>query len=163
MARTITKVYIHCSFSEWGSADVIKQWHLDKGWQDIGYHYVVHNQFTSFESFKRYVAAIKSGNLQDRLFCSRTDGEIVAGRPLSLVGSHVKSDNTYSIGICYIGITPTISQYSAMLLLCRSLISDHKLLNAHSVFGHYEYWTERGEKPQKTCPNFDMDTFRRSL
>ena len=42
--RKIRKIIIHCSATPEGKdidAEEIRQWHLDKGWRDIGYHYVI--------------------------------------------------------------------------------------------------------------------------
>ena len=41
--REISKIILHCSDSEWGSASVIDQWHKERGWTEIGYHYVITN------------------------------------------------------------------------------------------------------------------------
>lgn len=166
----IVKIYIHCSYSEWGDYKLIKKWHTDpepegNGWQDIGYHYLIYNQFTDFATFKRIVDARANaqGKYSERLYSTQTDGQIVTGRPLSIRGSHVKYDNKGSVGICYIGITPTVAQYNAMLYLCKSLIRKYPLLNAQNVRGHYEYWTDRGKDFTKTCPNFNMEVFRKTL
>ena len=71
------KIVIHCSDTPPDrdvTADDIRQWHLDRGWTDIGYHYVV-----------------------------RLDGAVEVGRPLSLQGAHVQGHNADSIGICIVG------------------------------------------------------------
>jgi N-acetyl-anhydromuramyl-L-alanine amidase AmpD len=56
-----------------GAAE-IDQWHKERGWSSIGYHYVI-----------------------------RRDGTVEVGRPLQQPGAHVKGHNDYSIGICLIG------------------------------------------------------------
>jgi len=71
--RRITKIILHCTATPEGrdvSVDEIRQWHLDRGWSDIGYHYVIDI----------------NGNLQD-------------GRPLTRAGAHVRGYNKGSIGI----------------------------------------------------------------
>lgn len=78
MARTKTNwIVLHCSATR-GSQNVtaadIRRWHLDKGWKDIGYHYVI-----------------------------RRDGTVETGRAQDAVGSHVQGHNTDSIGICLVG------------------------------------------------------------
>ena len=76
--RDINRIIIHCSATREGQdidAATIKRWHTeDRGWSDIGYHYVI-----------------------------RLDGCLEAGRPLDRTGAHVKGHNKDSIGICYIG------------------------------------------------------------
>ena len=42
--RELNKIIIHCSATPEGrdvKADEIKQWHKDRGWSDIGYHFVI--------------------------------------------------------------------------------------------------------------------------
>ena len=75
--RTITLIIVHCSAvrpNETSSAKKIDEWHKDKGWKGIGYHYVV-----------------------------RRDGSIEKGRPDEQVGAHCVNHNRHSIGVCYEG------------------------------------------------------------
>lgn len=75
--RQINKIVVHCSATKEGqniSRDTIRQWHLDRGWRDIGYHFVI-----------------------------ELDGSIHPGRPLEEQGAHVRGHNADSIGICYVG------------------------------------------------------------
>ena len=86
--RDIDYIVIHCAATK-PSMDVpierVKKWHLDRGWSDIGYHYIILG-----------------------------DGSIAEGRPVNKIGAHVKGQNRYSIGICVVGnfenITPTPKQ-----------------------------------------------------
>ena len=69
--RDVNKIIIHCSATREGQAfsvDTIKQWHLARGWSDVGYHYIVH-----------------------------LDGSISYGRDINKRGAHVKGHNTGSI------------------------------------------------------------------
>lgn len=76
--RTNTEyIAIHCSATKPSQdigADTIRQWHLDKGWSDIGYNIVI-----------------------------RRNGRIEIGRPIDHRGAHVKGYNAVSIGVCMIG------------------------------------------------------------
>lgn len=75
--RDITEIIVHCSDTPAGrdiSVEEIRQWHLDRGWSDIGYHYVIY-----------------------------LDGTVHEGRPVEITGSHCLGHNKISIGICYIG------------------------------------------------------------
>lgn len=82
-------IVIHCSDTPNGrphDAAELHRWHLERGWDGIGYHYVI-----------------------------KIDGSIEAGRPEYWTGSHVRGHNTGSIGICLIGrdeFTP--QQYDAL-------------------------------------------------
>ena len=42
--RDIKRIVLHCSATIEGkeySVDTIRKWHTNKGWSDIGYHYVI--------------------------------------------------------------------------------------------------------------------------
>lgn len=65
---------IHCSDSDFGNVNVIRQWHLERGFRDVGYHFII-----------------------------RRDGEIEVGRTLEETGAHCKGYNQESIGTCLIG------------------------------------------------------------
>lgn len=54
--------------------DEIRQWHLRRGFFDVGYHYVI-----------------------------RRDGTIENGRPTDRPGAHARGFNHLSIGICMVG------------------------------------------------------------
>lgn len=68
---------VHCSATRASapvSASDIRRWHLNQGWADIGYHYVIGRA-----------------------------GELETGRSEGTVGSHVKGFNQASVGICLLG------------------------------------------------------------
>lgn len=70
------KAILHCSDSPQGRGDTAKtihQWHLDRGWDGIGYHFVI-----------------------------LEDGTVEAGRPEYWQGSHARGYNE-TLGICLIG------------------------------------------------------------
>jgi len=127
--RDINKIILHCSATPEGrdvSVDTIRQWHLDRGWSDIGYHYIV-----------------------------ELDGTIKEGRPVERQGAHTKGLNKNSIGICYIGgcdanmkpkDTRTIAQKEALVCLIIDLMSRYEGSTLH---GHNEF-------SSKACPSFDV-------
>jgi N-acetylmuramoyl-L-alanine amidase len=70
--RAINKIILHCSATTEGrrtTVEDIRNWHKQRGFNDIGYHYVVY-----------------------------LDGSIHNGRDVELVGAHTKGHNTGSIG-----------------------------------------------------------------
>ena len=127
--RTITLLACHCSATPEGkdytTAD-IKKWHLQNGWSDIGYHYVIYR-----------------------------DGSIHLGRDVDKIGSHISGHNSNSIGICYIGgldssgknpkDTRTDAQKKSFVELLAAL---KKLYPAAIIRGHRDY-------ANKACPSFD--------
>lgn len=128
--RNITKIIVHCSATPEGRdftvADIDK-WHRQRGWQGIGYHYVVYR-----------------------------DGSIHEGRNIAKVGAHTSGHNANSIGVCYIGgvaadgKTPKDTRTDAQKVALRNLV---KLLQKQfpnaSVHGHYEF-------AAKACPSFKI-------
>jgi len=127
--RPINKVILHCSATKEGmhiDVDTIRMWHLERGWKDIGYHYVIY-----------------------------LDGTIALGRPIDLIGAHTKGENEDSIGICYVGglsaktnepqDTMTVHQEMAFLELWHGL---QTVLGKLDLFGHNDF-------SDKACPSFD--------
>ena len=131
MNRYIDKIVVHCSATPEGrdvSASTIDDWHKQRGWSGIGYHFVV-----------------------------GLNGNIEYGRDLNKTGAHVKGHNTGSIGICYIGgldsvsktakDTRTSEQKESLLDLIKTL----KKLHPHAtVHGHNEF-------SSKACPCYDAN------
>lgn len=75
--RKINNIIVHYTASP-DYMDVgrkeIKEWHLARGFSDIGYHYVI-----------------------------RRDGTIETGRDPKLPGAHARGRNSDSIGVCWVG------------------------------------------------------------
>lgn len=71
--RDYSKVVIHHTASEDVSRETIDQWHKDRGWDGIGYHFVI-----------------------------RKDGTLEKGRDFSKIGAHAKGRNNYT-GIALTG------------------------------------------------------------
>jgi hypothetical protein len=136
--RPITEIIIHCTATAhdwWADKPTsvkvaeIRRWHVqDRGWKDIGYHYLI-----------------------DR------DGTVANGRPLDQIGAHVKDHNTGTIGISLFGghgssskddFTDhfTIAQDKALRGLIASL---HGRFGKVLVTGHNQY-------AAKACPGFTV-------
>ncbi|MBT9175474.1 MAG: hypothetical protein DDT22_01153 [candidate division WS2 bacterium] len=152
MRRVWTNIIIHCSDSTWGSVREIRKWHLERGWKDIGYHFVILN-----------------GRVLPRLHLSAMDGSIECGRMLNEtftvetdeIGSHALGYNNRSIGICLIGKTQfTSQQLSSLISLLKDLVKQYNI-KVENILGHNE--TESGRKQGKTCPNIDVRLIRNSI
>lgn len=152
--RSIAKIYVHCSYSPYGNALWLDNVHKAKGWKMIGYHFVVLNPFATKTAWDNY--------RETGLFTSTTDGEVQLGRSLDLIGAHVLGDNDQSIGVCYIGVSPTVAQWSALMALCARLCREFNL-TADNVLGHHEWFKNNNQPMMKTCPNFNMEAFRDAL
>ena len=140
--RTINKIIVHCSASEWGDLETIRGWHVtDNGWSDVGYHYVIENCYPTWYSYKHQ----KPAHLND--------GALREGRPIERVGAHAKGENPDSIGICLVGNeTFTGEQIRTLLDLFNGLLG-HYDLTTEDIYGHREF-------SSKTCPNIDSDWLR---
>ena len=127
--RNIKELIVHCSATPEGkdySVDTIRQWHLQRGFSDIGYHYVIYR-----------------------------DGSIHIGRDESIIGAHCTSHNTNSIGVCYIGgcasdgktpkDTRTAEQKQSLVKLLKELKTKYPQASIH---GHRDF-------SSKACPSFD--------
>lgn len=149
--RPILRIYWHCSASEWGTVEEIDHWHRERGWEGIGYHYVILNIFPTWASWKD----VKPNGVND--------GKVCEGRPLERAGSHVQGDNRGTIGVCLIGNEAFSSkQVDAGVALSVDLCRRFNLA-ADRVWGHNEVWINRGLKPAKSCPNLPMAEIRQRV
>ena len=114
--RKIDTIVIHCSDTPPGmdiGAIDIRRWHIqERGWSDIGYHFVV-----------------------------KLDGTVQPGRPVGRVGAHVAGHNKHSIGICYVGGADcTDTRTDAQKYALRHLVDELKIkFNVTRVMGHRDF------------------------
>lgn len=110
---TPKKITIHCSDSQNGkeySAAQIKKDHLARGFQDIGYHFVI-----------------------------QPSGVLELGRSPTLMGAHVLGDNTGNIGVCLIGKDRfTYKQFKTLRKLLNELHLKFEI-QPDRIFGHHEF------------------------
>lgn len=139
--REIRLIVVHCSDSEWGDVNIIREWHLARGWTDIGYHSVITN------------GRKKSSVTYD---CA-SDGVVQYGRDVAQPGAHASGLNQYSIGICLVGRHHfTWLQFAALYDLLWKL--KEKYPDAR-IIGHRDVDKFGGKSGGKTCPNFDVGNF----
>lgn len=135
--RWINEIVVHCTATEETEdfkAKDINRWHRQRGYQKIGYNYVID-----------------------------LDGTIEEGRPLGEIGAHTIGHNNNSIGIVYVGgyrngkatDTRTEAQKASMKLLIRQLMVLHGL-SLKEVHVHNEY-------AKKACPCFTIAQLRKEL
>jgi len=129
--RKIDKIVIHCSATPEGrsvSVADIDKWHRQRGFNGIGYHYVV---------------------------C--LDGTIVKGRDEQIAGAHCSGHNALSVGVCYVGgcdsemrpkDTRTLRQREALHSIVAQLLCRYPQAR---VYGHNQLACRRG----RTQPGFD--------
>ena len=135
--RNIKEIIVHCSATPEGkdfTTAQIKQWHLARGFSDIGYHYVIYR-----------------------------DGSIHTGRAESVSGAHCTGHNTISIGVCYIGgvasdgktpkDTRTEAQKASLLKLLKQLKAKYP---GSKIYPHYKF-------AAKACPCFNAEEEYKNL
>lgn len=128
--RTINRIIIHCTATPEGrhiDVATLRKWHVkDRGWKDIGYHYVIY-----------------------------LDGSVHEGRPVALSGAHTTGHNSDSIGVVYVGGTDkdlkakdtlNEAQEVALVNLIHALRDRFGKLTIH---GHNEF-------ANKACPSFKV-------
>ena len=119
-----TKVILHCSatpdfqkgdpkFDLFGADDILR-WHLDRGFSDIGYHFVI-----------------------------RRNGVIESGRKVEIVGAHTLGYNQDSLGVCYVGSSdPTLEQIDGIRTLAAALRGKYGITK-DEWFGHNDFTTRK--------------------
>lgn len=146
----IDAIVIHCSATKEGvdyKAKDIDKWHRQRGFQMIGYNYVID-----------------------------LDGTVEVGRPLSMNGAHCntagiskESYNRHSIGICYVGglnkygkaaDTRTAAQKASMKTLVEHLCEKYPI---KEVIGHRDASPDKNHDGKitknewiKSCPCFEV-------
>lgn len=150
--KKIDSIIWHHSASDFGDAKEIDKWHKERGWQGIGYHYVVLNGF-------------RTGKDLERNKINQTEiGLIEKGRRLDAdpwleadeIGAHCYGYNSHTIGICLIHNTMpyTTKQLMAIRDLTAGLCVQFNI-NPINVKGHYEFDPKKPE-----CPSLNMDAER---
>lgn len=88
------EIILHHAEASHASVEDINQWHLERGWTGIGYHFYI-----------------------------RKDGRIYRGRPEWAVGAHAQGHNSRAVGICcegsYMTETMPQAQFDALVGLVR--------------------------------------------
>ncbi len=129
--RTITDtIVIHCTQTpadmDFG-VDKVTQWHKNRGFNTIGYHYLI-----------------------------KRDGTLEAGRDEDLVGAHAVQVNGTSIGVALVGggnvdmgwednFLP--EQFNTLKQIISKLKEDYDI---KKIIGHYQV------EDKKKCPSFDV-------
>jgi N-acetylmuramoyl-L-alanine amidase len=103
------KVILHCAatpdyietdplFDRFGAKE-ITEWHIERGFQTIGYHWIV-----------------------------RRTGVIEKGRDEREIGAHCLGQNSQSIGVVYVGTAePTAQQIESLRHLAKQIIREHRI------------------------------------
>ncbi len=129
-------IVVHCSATRPTQVNIgakdIRQWHIAKGWADIGYHFVI-----------------------------KRNGKLETGRDVRAVGAHVEGHNLDSIGICMVGgindrtFRPESNYTAAQWATLKTLVADLvKRYPKAKVLGHRDF-----KGVQKACPCFEAKSW----
>jgi len=101
--REVDRVFIHCSASDNPKHDnikTIKEWHLARGFKDIGYHYFIHK-----------------------------NGSLSIGRDVEITPAAQAGHNTGTIAICLHGLEAenfTDAQFGTLRMLCENINDEYR-------------------------------------
>lgn len=128
--RAVTEaIFVHCSATK-ASMNVglreIRQWHKEQGWLDVGYHFII-----------------------------RRDGTIEEGRPVDVVGSHVKDWNSKSVGVCLVGGIDDKGKFEANFTPAQMQSLKEKLADLKDIYPDAEIKAHHDVAP-KACPSFNL-------
>lgn len=128
-----TRITVHCSATkdlERLPASKIREWHIARGWKDIGYALVI-----------------------------QPDGEVELGRGLNNQGAHVEGENEGNIGICLIGTSRySPVQLQSLRHQIHSILWAYPTIDPWEIYCHNEF--DSAKKQGKTCPGFSGNRLR---
>lgn len=122
-------IFVHCSATK-PSQDIgvetIRMWHKQQGWLDVGYHFII-----------------------------KRDGTVEEGRPVDVIGSHVKDWNYKSVGVCLVGGINDKGNFEANFTPAQ-MQALRELLNV--LKGKYPQADIKAhhDVAPKACPSFDL-------
>ena len=122
-------IFVHCSATKPSMAvgvREISQWHREQGWLAIGYHFII-----------------------------RRDGTIEEGRPVDVVGSHVKDWNSKSAGVCLVGGIDDKGKFEANFTPAQMQSLKEKLTDLKDMYPDAEIKAHHDIAP-KACPSFNL-------
>lgn len=122
-------IFVHCSATKPSQdigVDTIRMWHKQQGWLDVGYHFII-----------------------------KRDGTVEEGRPVDVVGSHVKDWNSRSVGVCLVGGINDKGQFEANFTPAQMNVLRAKLAALKSLYPQADIKAHHDVAP-KACPSFDL-------
>lgn len=114
--RKIKQIIIHHSASpaHTTTVDLVRKWHVeDRGWKDIGYHYMIDE-----------------------------NGEVHRGREDKIIGAHCKGNNRFTLGVCVFGNYQNEQMKPIVFESLRNLVSGLKTrygLQSGDIYGHRDF------------------------
>lgn len=122
-------IFVHCSATKPEmniGVETIRMWHKQQGWLDVGYHFII-----------------------------KRDGTVEEGRPVNVVGSHVKDWNSRSVGVCLVGGINAKGKFEANFTPAQMNSLRNKLADLKYLYPQAEIKAHHDVAP-KACPSFDL-------
>ncbi len=139
-------IIIHHSATDYGSAQEFNKVHLKKGWQGVGYHFIIDNGT-----------------------CGKADGQIETTHRWinQMDGAHCKADgmNEKGIGVCLVGnfskrgVSVSQKQMNSLVYLVRTMRDYYDIPN-RNIMGHGQV---PGAKTECPGTRFPWKSFRARL
>lgn len=108
------KVILHCSATKDSGdaigAEIIDDWHKERGWKGIGYHWVI-----------------------------RRSGVLEPGRDENAIGAHTRGMNKNSLGICLVGTDDFEAKQIDTLIKLNKQIKERWNIPVDEWYCHYEF------------------------
>lgn len=122
--RQVNEIIVHCSASDWPKHDnvqTIMEWHKEKGFNGIGYHYFIDSR-----------------------------GAVFQGRDLAKAGAHCYGRNKSTVGICLSGDRHfSLGQIKSLLKLRESLKNIFPALRTEAnILTPHNRYNEKKECPR---------------
>ena len=143
-------IVVHHSAGPEGNAAVFDQWHRQRGWDELGYHFVIGNGHGS------------------------GDGQVEVGprwaQQRAGAHCHTPSDrfNRHGIGVCLVGdfskagAHPTPAQRAALVDLCVARCRDQSIPPDH-ILGHRDAQTTEGRSTTECPGSLDIAGLRKEV
>lgn len=122
-------IFVHCSATKPEmdiGVETIRMWHKQQGWLDVGYHFII-----------------------------KRDGTVEEGRPVNVVGSHVKDWNSRSVGVCLVGGVDAKGKFEANFTPAQMNSLRNKLEELMRQYPDAALMAHHSVAA-KACPSFDV-------
>lgn len=122
-------IVVHCTDSRCDdllSVDDVRAWHKSRGFEDIGYHYLIH-----------------------------PNGFIEVGRPIEYVGAHAVGFNKVSVGVCYVGGRDRFNNLADTRTFQQKISLQYVFLEILRYYPNVQQIVGHNDLSVKFCPCFN--------
>lgn len=138
--KKVEAIIVHHTASRALSTSVedVRRWHLERGFEDVGYHYI--------------------------LEWNGEKAEVRKGRPDLLQGAHTRGWNSRSIGVAIVGSWEHAGWHGIPAELRATLVDVvDNLLRLHDLYPEHVMGHREAHRGHTVCPGFEPEELRREL